>query len=159
MWWNRWCGEMPCHRMKFAGTIQQPTCSAGSMPRRNEINYLLWHWQRRHGRGEKVDGEGVQRWLDGTRYMKQSLFHSSVSITNWAQTVQWEWLICGHLWIQNPSSSWYWQHCLIVSSLHVQFVMVGPLGEQRWWRAMWCRCPIQAPPWTMENIQLATRWW
>ena len=30
------------------------------MPRRNEINYLLWHWQRRHGQGEREDGEEVQ---------------------------------------------------------------------------------------------------
>ena len=39
VWWNWWCGEMPCCKTKFAETTQQPnsglSCGAGSMPRRN----------------------------------------------------------------------------------------------------------------------------
>ena len=51
-------GVVKCHgcKMKFTKTTQQPNsglpCSAGSMPRRNEVHYLLWHWQRRPGWGE-----------------------------------------------------------------------------------------------------------
>ena len=37
--------------------------------------------------------------------------------------------------------------------------MVGWFGEQSWWEARWCRCLVHAPPWTTEDIQLATRWW
>ena len=67
-----------------------------------------------------------------------------------------------HLWprLQNSNSSWYWGHCTIVLHLlHVQFVVVGWFSEQSWWGARWCRCPIYAPPWITENIQLATWWW
>ena len=58
-----------------------------------------------------------KRFEDGTWYKKQSSFHSPVSIANWTQTVQWEWLICGHPWLENSNSSWYWWHCSIVLHL------------------------------------------
>ena len=50
------------------------------------------------------------------------------------------------------------QHCL-TSLAGTFFIVVGRFGEQSWWLARWCRCPIHTSPWTTENIQLATRWW
>ena len=64
------------------------------------------------------------------------LFHSSVGITNWTQTVQWGWLVCGYPWLQNSNSSWYWPYCTIVLHLFcVQFVVKGRFGERSWWVA------------------------
>ena len=64
VWW--WCSETPCCKAKFAEINQQPNSglswNAESMPRRNEINYLLWYWHSRHGRGEREDREEVRRW-------------------------------------------------------------------------------------------------
>ena len=98
--------------------------------------------------------------MTSTRYKKQSSFHSPVSITNWTQTVQWVWFFCGQPWLQNSKSSWYWwYYTIVLHLLRVQFAVVGRFGEQSWWGAWWCRCPIHAPPWTTKNIHLTTRWW
>ena len=74
---------MPCCKIKFGETTQQPnsglSCGAGSMPRKSEINYLLWHWQKRHVRGEREkmdkrleDGKAIPGTRSSHHFIPQS---------------------------------------------------------------------------------------
>ena len=60
--WNTMLQNEVCRDHSTIDHDSGLSCGAGSMPGRNKINDLLWHWQRRHGRGEWEDGEEVQRW-------------------------------------------------------------------------------------------------
>ena len=129
---------MSCCKTKFAET--------GSMPRRNEIIYLLG-----------IDKEDMvevrekmeKRFEDGKTVpgTKSSPHFISQSASQIGHKLQWGWVICEHPWLQNSNLRWYWQHCTIVLHLLcVQLVVMGRFGEESWWGARWYRCPIHATP-------------
>ena len=83
-------GGVKCHAAKQS--LQRPlnnhtSCGAGSMPRRNEIIYLLGidkeDMVKVREKMEKRFEDG--KTVPGTWYKKQSSLHVPVSFTNWTQ--------------------------------------------------------------------------